>query len=550
MRSILPIRRRRPGTPVVRVGVVTAAVLALSAGPAAAADWPSPTPTGLAQSAASSSGVTMTWDSVRRAERYRLQISTSAAMTGATYQRSTDTTEVVKGLQSGRGYYVKVRVITADGVNRSAYSDAVRVWTTFTVPAGLKSTARDATSVTFDWAGVPNAPRYRLRIADNSAMKGSTYHQFAGSDGTVTGLAADKTYYAAVRVISGTGLNLSAYSPAVSVKPTADGGSQQEKEKPPVASGDSKPLTIASFNVRCANCYKRQNLERPWSERRGVVVASILQKKPDVIGVQEASQGWLVVGGKKVSLSQFEDLRKRLRAGGTPYEITNPHRNNCVNSTTPRNCRYQDRGASKGTKIFFNTDTVKMLSQGSQKLPQCSGCNERYVAWAIFQQRSTGQEFFFAETHIEHGSSYYNLRKAQTEAMMREVELRRPRGMPAFVVGDFNSTRYFNPANAPYDEVISHGFVDPLGHTYKSPRVSSKATAERRIRAHYNSHNNFIRQVPHFEPHENGSNLDYIFTTPMRTLQWETVLNLDSSGKLAGTIPSDHNMLVAKVLMP
>jgi hypothetical protein len=44
--------------------------------------------------------------------------------------------------------------------------------------------------------------------------------------------------------------------------------------------------------------------------------------------------------------------------------------------------------------------------------------------------------------------------------------------------------------------------------------------------------------------------MDYIFTTKMRTLVWETVLNLDSSGKLAGTIPSDHQMIVAKVLLP
>jgi hypothetical protein len=133
---------------------------------------------------------------------------------------------------------------------------------------------------------------------------------------------------------------------------------------------------------------------------------------------------------------------------------------------------------------------------------------------------------------------------------MREVALRRPSRTPAFVVGDFNSTRYATPTNAPYDEVVSHGFVDPLGHTYKSTKISSKATAEKRIRAHYNSHNNFIRTVPHFSSNENGSNMDYIFTTAMRTLEWETVLDLDSSGKLKGTIPSDHNMIVAKVLLP
>ena len=529
-----------------RPGFSAVAAVALLAGlatPAGAAEWPSTSPTGLVQSAATSTSLSVTWKPVAKAERYRLQISASSSMSDATYQRSTDTAEIVNGLQPGRGYYVKVRVITADGVNRSAYSDAVRVWTSFPAPTGLTATERDSTSLTFDWAGVPNAPRYRIRSPTTRRWPTRRPSASRSPAARSTGLTADKTYFAKVRVISCRRVQPGSYSPAATVKPIRRRG---EEEPPP---SGSKPLTVASFNIRCANCYKSQNLERPWSERRGVVVASILKQKPDVIGIQEASQGWLVSGGKKISLAQFEDLRNRLRSGGTPYEVTNAHRNNCVNSTTPSSCRYQDRGASKGTKVFFNTDTVKLISQGSQKLPQCSGCNERYVAWAVLEQKSTGQQFFFADTHLE-PYSQYSLRKSQSEAMMREIELRRPSRTPAFVVGDFNSTRYATPTNAPYDEVVSHGFVDPLGHTYKSTKISSKATAEKRIRAHYNSHNNFIRTVPHFSSNENGSNMDYIFTTSMRTLEWETVLDLDSSGKLEGTIPSDHNMIVAKVLLP
>jgi endonuclease/exonuclease/phosphatase family metal-dependent hydrolase len=536
MRSVLRLRTI----------VATVALIVGAATPAIAADWPSASPSGLAQSAASSTSVSMTWTPVTKAQNYRLQISSSSSMSNATYQRSADAAETVKGLQAGRGYYIKVRVITTDGVNRSAYSEAVRVWTSFAVPTGLKSTKRDATSASFDWIDVPSAPRYRILIADNSAMNNETAVRFWESEGTVTGLTSAKTYYAKVRVISGDGLNLSSYSPVVTVKSSGGGGA----EEPPPPSGDGGPLTVASYNIRCANCYTGQNLERPWSERRGVVVASILDHKPDVIGIQEASQGWLVSGGKKVDLSQFEGLRNRLRSGGTPYEVTNSYRNNCVKSTTPSGCHYQDRGASQGSRVFFNTDTVKLVSQGSKKLPQCSGCNSRYVAWAVLEKKSSGRKFFFADTHIEYGSSYYNLRKSQTESMMAEVDKRRPSGLPAFVVGDFNSTRYATPTNAPYDEILSHGFIDPLGQIYKSPKVSSKATVEKRIRAHYNSHNSFLRTVSHFQPDENGSNMDYIFTTRMRTLVWETVLNLDSSGKLAGTIPSDHNMLVAKVLLP
>src|SRR5687767_9691954 len=164
----------RPGIAV----IAAAALLAGFATPALGADWPSATPTGLAQSAATPTSVTMTWSPVTRAERYRLQISSSATMENPTYQRSTDTTDVVEGLEPGRVYYVKVRVITADGVNRSAYSAAMKAWTSFAVPTGLKATERDATSVSFDWAGVPNAPRYRIRIADNASLTGATFHRF------------------------------------------------------------------------------------------------------------------------------------------------------------------------------------------------------------------------------------------------------------------------------------------------------------------------------------------------------------------------------------
>jgi endonuclease/exonuclease/phosphatase family metal-dependent hydrolase len=522
-----------------------ALALLVFGGPAMAADWPSAAPSGLDQSSAASTSATMTWNAVPKAQKYRLQVSASSTMSNPTYQRSTGTTHELTGLQPGRGYYVKVRVITTDGVNRSAYSDAFRAWTSFSVPKGLAGTKPDETSASFTWTDVAGAPRYRIQIADNASMTGASYYRFPDSEGTVEGLTKGKTYYAKVRVITDAGLSLSAYSPAITVK-----AASAPTDEPPPPTGDSQPITVASYNIRCANCYSGQNLERPWTERRGVVVASILKQKPDVIGIQEASQGWLISGGHKVDLAQFEDLRSRLRSGGTPYEVTNPYRNNCVKSTTPTGCRYQDRGAAQGNRIFFNTDTVKLVTQGSKKLPGCSGCNTRYVAWAVLEQKSTGQKFFFAETQLQYGTSYASLRKSQAEAMMAEVDQRHASGLPAFVVGDFNSTRYQTPSNAPYDAVISRGFIDPLGHTYKSPKISSKATAEKRIRANYNSLNSFLRTVPSFASNENGSNMDYIFTTRMRTLVWETVLNLDSSGKLAGTIPSDHQMIVAKVLLP
>ncbi len=522
-----------------RRSVAVLAVIALSVGvPLLAAESASaattPVPAGLTQTAATTTSVTMTWSAVAKAPKYRLQVSTSSSMAGATYHRYTGTTGTVTGLRAGKTYYVKVRVITSTGGNLSSYSSAVKAFTALPTPTGLKVSSTSGDAADLSWAPVTGAPGYRIQLARTSTMADATYFRFPTTEGSVTGLEEGKTYYAKVRVITADGVNLSSYSAAVTFKTPA---------KP-------TPLAIASWNVRCANCSGGASTELPWSGRRDTVVQMIKSRLPDVIGIQEASQGWLTSGGKTIELSQFEDLRNRLRSAGAPYEVTDLDRNNCVKSTTPSSCKYKDQGASKGTKVFYNTATVEKVSSGSKRLPGCSGCNERYVAWGIFTQKSTGQKFFFADTHLEPGGDKYALRKSQAATMMAEVMAKNVDHLPAFVVGDFNSTRYFSPTNAPYDEVVARGFVDPLGHTYKSPKISSLATVETRIRANYNSFSNFSRTVVKYGPDENGSNIDYVFTTPMRTLSWETVMNLDANDKQVGVIPSDHHMLSLKVLLP
>ncbi len=270
-----------------------------------------------------------------------------------------------------------------------------------------------------------------------------------------------------------------------------------------------------------------------------------------MIGIQEASQAWLIENGKQINLSQFEDLRNRLKASGGTYELSNTHRNNCVKSTTPTNCVPKDQGASKGTKILYNTQKLTLQRQGSSALERASSSGqERYVAWAVFAQKSSGQQFFFATTHLEPGTNQYSLRKTQSEQLVSAITAANSANLPVVLVGDMNATRYETPTNAPYDAFINAGLVDPLGQTYRSPQVSSKATVEERIHANYNSFNGFNPRIPRYGADENGSNLDYIFTSPMRVKQWETVVNLDSSGNLAGIIPSDHNMLTAELVLP
>ena len=70
-----------------------------------------------------------------------------------------------------------------------------------------------------------------------------------------------------------------------------------------------------------------------------------------------------------------------------------------MKAKTPTKCAYKDQGASKGTKILYDAGAVTLVSQGSKLLP--SPEDDRYMAWAIFTQRSTGKKFFFATAHLE-----------------------------------------------------------------------------------------------------------------------------------------------------
>jgi hypothetical protein len=66
-----------------------------------------------------------------------------------------------------------------------------------------------------------------------------------------------------------------------------------------------------------------------------------------------------------------------------------------------------------------------------------------------------------------------------------------------------------------------------------------------------NSFNNFgSRPIVVVRPPMNGTYIDYIFSTPMRVLEYETVVDLDASGQFRGGPPSDHNMLRAVVGLP
>lgn len=305
------------------------------------------------------------------------------------------------------------------------------------------------------------------------------------------------------------------------------------------AKSSAPALRVASYNILCYTCGGPS-----WTSRRSAVASTIRNQKPDVVGIQEASQGKMP--GRDVN--QFMDL---LAALGGPYEAANSKGYNCVRSHTPSKCDYKDQGASQGTRIIYNSNTVKLLDEGSKKLTSASGAGDRYVVWARFQQRNSGKKFLFVNTHLEHrkGASYHELRKTQTRQVLDTIDKHRG-SLPVVLVGDWNSDKWRQPSNAPSDMILHSGFVDPLGHVYRSKAIGANAIVEKRIRTNYWSVNHLQREAQHYPAGTNGVNIDQIFLTRMRVSEFEVVVKLDSDGRFAGTIPSDHNMLRATVHLP
>ena len=508
-------------------------------------------PTGLKVSATGPDSISVSWNAVPNAPGYRVQVYSKSDMSDSVYKRITETSGTMSGLSPQTKYFARVRVIGTAGENLTAYSPAVTFTTTvdpYPTPTGFSGSSTYRTA-NVAWNAVPNAPGYRLAMATKPDMSDAVWRRFYGSNSAeIRGLNALTNYYFQVRVIDDAGTSLSAYTPVLKVA---------TKAVPPAPPAITNPLTVASYNVMCANCASEGDENpnsRPWSERRSAVVNNIKSKMPDIIGVQEASQGWLNEPGQVGGLSQFEDLLQRLNDAGAKYAVSNNKRNNCVDATTPTDCVYADQGASKGTRIFYNPASVEIVKTGSKALPQASVPeNPRFFTWAIAKQKSTGKLFFFGDTHLStsKAAGFYELRKQQAEAIVGIIKQTNPTGLPVLMTGDLNSSKWQKPSNAPYDVFTSYGLVDPLGNDYWQDSPSMAATAEKRINTHLDRWNGFVTLAPAVgNKAANGSYIDYILTSKMRVSQWETVANVDSAGNFVGIIPSDHNMIVAMVGLP
>ena len=530
-------------TPRSRVCAVLVAVLLMAGllptGSAHADTYPYSAPSGVAATSTSRNAIALAWEPIPGAVRYKVSYSTSSTMKKAKTKTTTSPSVEITKLKAKKNYYVTVQAVTAANKAQSPASKKLKVKTkskssanTHLAPVRLAVGKTTAETVSLSWASRGKSLRYRVSLSTSKSFSQAKYYYVNGTSTTIKNLIDGVTYYARVGVVS------------KSINSSLGDESASVSFGTPALPVTDAPATIevASYNVGSQSVSKGGS----WTARRQAVVNTVLSQKPDVIGFQEASQGKL--GGK--DLSQAEDLVNRL---GSPYALANTARYNCKNATSPHKCVSQYQGAANSQKIVYNTTKLTLLDQGSKRTSSSKTkmTEYRYVEWAIFRHKETGKKFFFVNVHLDPGktASVIAMQKKQTREILDVIEDKNP-GLPAYVVGDFNSHKWTDPSNAPYDLMVKAGYVDPLGNTYKSTKEAPEAIVKKRINTEYSSINNWERTAPVKPTWINGIYLDYIWVTEdINVPEWETVVDVDSSGKFKGQIPSDHNMVRATTVL-
>lgn len=177
----------------------------------------------------------------------------------------------------------------------------------------------------------------------------------------------------------------------------------------------AQTLRVMTFNVRLPLASDGPNR---WEKRRDLMVRTIREQHPDVLGTQELYK------------LQGDYLVAKL-----------PH------YTWFGVGRYgDDRDEHMG--VFYRTDRLRLLKSGDFWLSDTPDRPAsitwghpfpRMVTWALFEVKASGRRFYYYNTHFPYRDQDEAARtKAATEILARIKAL--PASMPVVLTGDFNTS--------------------------------------------------------------------------------------------------------------
>ncbi|MBQ3126099.1 MAG: endonuclease/exonuclease/phosphatase family protein [Clostridia bacterium] len=171
-------------------------------------------------------------------------------------------------------------------------------------------------------------------------------------------------------------------------------------------------IRIMSFNL----LHEKWGDKLPLDGRSEIAGSLVLTYLPDVIGLQEVSEGWY--GRLKPMLKEDYDF---------------------VNEKTAE-------GVTNYSAMAYNKNKVKLITSGCELFSKGNSGNMRLMNWAVFETIAAGERFAVINTHLDinrtDGSPKNAYRLVQAKEMGERVqELKAEFGCPVLITGDYNCNR-------------------------------------------------------------------------------------------------------------
>ena len=253
------------------------------------------------------------------------------------------------------------------------------------------------------------------------------------------------------------------------------------------------PLRVMTFNIRTATEADGPN---QWENRRDAVAAMLSDRKPDVLGMQEARKG------------QIDDLVDRL---GENYAWVGQGR----------------EGGERGEfcPIFYQFRKVKLIDHGTfwvSTRPEepslgWDAAYPRIATWAKLRDRHTGRDFVMLNTHLDNKGEQARIQGAKL-IIARLSQL--SNGLPVVVTADLNRRP---------DSDVYRAMTDTLRDATRAPKAGHTGPSE--------TFTGWLDR-PHRAEQET---IDYIFLSPTIGVRWTQTLPSEWGGRQM----SDHRALMA-----
>lgn len=272
------------------------------------------------------------------------------------------------------------------------------------------------------------------------------------------------------------------------------------------------PITVASFNVRNMT-YEAGDPERDWVSVRAVVAAQhVAASGAAIVGLQEAYASQDTTNG------QAAILRGHLNTitGGDWKQLT-----------------------YSGQHTIIWDDTVLEQTSSEQQIavnedPYPGETTYRRMGWATWRVRDTGQEFLFANTHLQHNSA--DMREESAHIIADKLDAERG-SLPVVLVGDFNASAW-RPNRDPYPILWQRLYLNMRGWQNGGMAVAG---------APYDS---FHGYDPYMVGKQQGRWIDGILLSGVGPAAGGQLLDFASGSSLPlrTPLPSDHNLIWCQLL--